>query len=84
MIDRNEACVVSVPGVFADYPRYNQGIRNCNTRPYNFDETGFQMGVVGTAKVMHQAAWYEGGLLPQDWKIGVIMDGQLMRLDYLR
>ncbi len=20
---------------------------------------------------MHQAAWYEGGLLPRDWKIGV-------------
>ncbi len=85
---------------------------------YNFVETGFQMGVVGTAKVvtgsdrvgrpripqqgnrelvtvietiiaarlaiprliifegvMHQAAWYEGRLLSQDWKIGVSDNG---------
>jgi len=85
---------------------------------YNFDETGFQMGIISTAKVvtgndragrprttqpgnrewvtvietvcarglaippliifeavMHQAVWYENGLLPYDWSIGVSENG---------
>lgn len=85
---------------------------------YNFDETGFQMGVIATAKVvtgtdragrprttqpgnrewvtvietvcargfsipplvileavMHQSIWYENGLLPYDWSIGVSENG---------
>ena len=85
---------------------------------YNFDETGFQMGVIATAKVvtgtdragrprtkqpgnrewvtvieticargfsipplvileavMHQSTWYENGLLPYDWSIGVSENG---------
>ena len=85
---------------------------------YNFDETGFQMGVISTAKVItgsgkagrptisqpgnrewvtvieainsygwtlppmiifagkvHQAAWYEDGLLPHKWTIGLSENG---------
>jgi hypothetical protein len=85
---------------------------------YNFDETGFQMGVISTAKVvtgsdragrprttqpgnrewvtvietvcargfiippliifeavMHQSIWYENGILPYDWSIGVSENG---------
>jgi hypothetical protein len=85
---------------------------------YNFDETGFQMGVIATAKVvtgtdrqgrprtvqpgnrewvtiietigaggfsipplvilegiMHQAAWYDNGLVPLDWSVTVSENG---------
>jgi hypothetical protein len=96
--------------------RAEYGILNDDT--YNFDETGFQMGVIATAKVvtgtdragkprttqpgnrkwvtvikaictrgfaipalvifeavMHQAAWYEDGIIPPDWAIGVSENG---------
>lgn len=100
-----------VRNTIAEYGIHNDDI-------YNFDETGFQMGIISTAKVvtgsnragrprttqpgnrewvtvieticarghtippliifeavMHQAAWYENGLLPYDWSIAVSENG---------
>jgi hypothetical protein len=100
-----------VEGTIAEYGIAKEDI-------YNFDETGFQMGVIATAKVItgseragrpvvtqpgnrewvtiietanscgwalppliifegkvHLSTWYEDGLLPSDWVIGVSDNG---------